>query len=296
MFEELKSSTVHTPTTLQEFGSIISRQEDSIIWAGGTYLMTRPDYFPSQENKSIIDISQIPELQRITRTDRFVEIGAMVSAAQLVEAGRLVLPQVFLSALTSIGSTIVRRQITIGGSLCIPDLRYSLSTVLAVLDAVAEIRIYLKNGKCVTRWIPISRLYDKEGKMIIFEGRFLMTQIRIGLEHGNYERFLLAGDPVRNASEAVIIAFQSEKNSNSLGKVQMCITFPRIAFFLSKEIIGQLSGLSLPIAPSMVRLIAGNLRTEIQKANPNIGDLPVERAIRMFESILHDLNTMYLEN
>jgi xanthine dehydrogenase FAD-binding subunit len=296
MYEELKSSTVHTPATLAEYGEIINRFPDAINYAGGTYLVARPDFYPSDDNKVIIDLSNIAELQRITRTDRFVEVGAMVSASQLIDAGRLVLPSILLEALSSIGSTIVCRQITIGGALCIPDNRLSLSTALAVLDAIAEIKIFMKNGKSVTRWIPVSRLYDKEGKLVNFEGRILLTHIRIGLEVGNYQKFLFAGDPFRDGSEAVILAFHAERSSNTLGKVQMCINFPRMAFFLSKEIIGQISGLTLPIPPSMIMIVTGKLRAEILNTNPNIGELPLVRALRMFESVLHDLNTLYLQS
>jgi hypothetical protein len=195
MYEELRSTTIHTPTTLSEYGQIANRFPDALNWAGGTYLMSRPGFYPMDSNIEIIDLSAVEELERITRTDRYIQIGAMVNAAQLLDTGRQILPKVLLDALLSIGSTIVRRQMTIGGSLCIPDIRLSIPTALAVLDAMAEVRVYLPNGKCSTRWIPVSRLYDKDGKLTPFEGKFLLTQIRIGLEYGNYQRFLLIGNP-----------------------------------------------------------------------------------------------------
>lgn len=140
MYEELRSTTVHTPITLSEYGQIANRFPDALNWAGGTYLMSRPNFYPMDSNIEIIDLSGIEELQRITRTDRYIEIGSMVTAAQLLDTGRQILPPVLLGALTSIGSTIVRRQITVGGSLCIPDIRLSIPTALAVLDAMAEVR------------------------------------------------------------------------------------------------------------------------------------------------------------
>ena len=296
MYEELRSTTVHTPITLSEYGQIANRFPDALNWAGGTYLMSRPNFYPMDSNIEIIDLSGIEELQRITRTDRYIEIGSMVTAAQLLDTGRQILPPVLLGALTSIGSTIVRRQITVGGSLCIPDIRLSIPTALAVLDAMAEVRIYLANGKNVTRWIPVSRLYDKDGKFVPFEGKFLLTHIRIGLQYGAYQRFLITENPMREGNFSVIIAFQAEKTAVALGKVQLCVTFPKKGFFISKEIIGQLSGINLPIAPKTIWTITGNLKGELRKTYPSLSSLQQERALRRFASILYDLNTLYLQS
>lgn len=295
-YAELRSNPIHTPTTLSEFGSIITKNPEAVLWAGGTYLMSRPGFYPTEEVFDIIDLSKMAELQRITRTDRYVDIGTMINAAQLADTGRLILPPLFLQALLSIGSTVLRRQITIGGSLCIPDYRLAIPTALSVLDAMAEMRLYLKSGRSTTKWVPVNRLYDKEGKLVNQEGRFILTHIRVGLESGNYQKFLIAGSPMHKPAEAVMIAFQAERGASSLGKVQMTITFPNMAFFINKEIIGQLTGISLPITPSQMHLVSGTLKSELQKAYPNIGPLQLARALRMFESILYDINTLYLQS
>ena len=295
-YAELRSNPIHTPTTLSEFSSVITQNPEAVLWAGGTYLMSRPGFYPTEEVFDIIDLSKMAELQRITRTDRYVDIGTMINAAQLADTGRLILPPLFLQALLSIGSMVLRRQITIGGSLCIPDYRLAIPTALSVLDAMAEMRLYLKSGRSTTKWVPVNRLYDKEGKLVNQEGRFILTHIRVGLESGNYQKFLIAGSPMHKPAEAVIIAFQAERGASSLGKVQMTITFPNMAFFINKEIIGQLTGISLPITPSQIRLVSGTLKSELQKAYPNIGPLQLARALRMFESILYDINTLYLQS
>ena len=295
-YAELRSNPIHTPTTLAEFGSVISKNPEAVLWAGGTYLMSRPNFYPTDEMVDIIDLSKMSELQRITRTDRFVDIGSMINAAQLADTGRLILPPLLLKALLSIGSTVLRRQITIGGCLCIPDYRLAIPTALSVLDTMAEMRLYLKSGRSSTKWVPISRLYDKEGKLVNQEGRFILTHIRVGLEYSNYQKFLIAGEPMHKPAETVIIAFQAERNTSSLGKVQMTITFPNMAFFINKEVIGQLTGISLPIMPLQIRQVTGTLKSELQKAYPNIGPLQLARALRMFESILYDINTLYLQS
>ncbi len=294
-YAKLSSNQIHTPSSVSEVGSILAKNQEAILWAGGTYLMTRPNFYPSKSALDVIDLSKVKELQRISRSERYVSIGAMTSAAHLADAGRLVLPKILLDALTSIHSTLVRRQITIGGTLCIPDYRLAIPTALSTLHTVVELRIFLKNGKSTTKRLPVSRLYDNKGKVINMDGRFLLTHVRIGLESGNYHKFLIVGDPMQKPTETVIIAFQAERSATFLGKVQMTITFPNMAFFINKEIIGQLTGIALPITPLQIHQITENLRSELKKAYPNLGMLQQERAYRMFESILYDINTLYLQ-
>lgn len=295
MYEELRSITVHTPATLTEFGNIIVKNPHAVLWAGGTYLMSQPDYYPSTDNRDIIDLSGITELKKITRTDRYLEIGSMATVEQLADTGRLVLPPMLLQALNSIGSAVLRSQIAIGGSICVSDLRLSIPTALAAFDAVAEMRVWLKSGKSTTRWIPLSRLYDKEGKLLNQDGPFIITHIRLGLDYGSFQRFLCAGEPYLQPSESVIIAFQAAQTATSLGKVQMCITFPSKAFFINKELIGQMSGLTLPISRTQQKTLLDTLRTEMNKAYPNINRLQLMRAVRMTESIIRDINSRYLQ-
>lgn len=294
-YAELRSNPIHTPLTVSEFGEVIQKNPEALLWAGGTYVMTRPNFYPNQETTEIIDLSQIPELKRITRTDRFLEIGSMITASQLSDT-RQVLPPLLVDALNSIGGNVLKRQITVGGSLCIPDMRLAIPTALSTLSAMAEEKLYTKHGKNVTKWIPVSRLYDKEGKLVNQEGRFLITRIRITLEQGNYQKFLIAGDPMRQPAETVIIAFQADRGANSLGKVRMTITFPNMAFFINKKVISQITDMTLPIMPAQIRLVTTTLKSELQKTYPNIGALQMGRSLRMFESILYDLNALYMQS
>lgn len=123
MYEGVRSPLIYTPRTIGEFATVIRRHPQAILWAGGTYLMSQPDYYPGEAKDGIIDLSHMEELKRITRNDRYVEIGAMVTARQLLSTGRLLLPPILQQTLQSLGTQVVRRQITIGGALCISDTR-----------------------------------------------------------------------------------------------------------------------------------------------------------------------------
>ncbi|HOE84466.1 MAG TPA: FAD binding domain-containing protein [Sphaerochaeta sp.] len=293
MFEGVRSPLIYTPRSLSEFATVIGRHPQAILWAGGTYLMSRSDYYPTEARDGIIDLSYMEELKRITRTDRYVEIGAMVTARQLLSAGRLLLPPILQQTLSSIGTQIVRRQVTVGGSLCISDARFSLSTTLAILAATAEVKRY-DNGKVTTHWIPIAKLYEKDGKLNLGAKNALLTRIRIGLEFGDFQRFVVFGDPIRRSDECGIVALQAKREQNGLSKVQFCVTFPGKAFHISKDIESKLSGSALPIHPEKVNILSHELVAELTKMHSTISELQLERARRIFESFLHDLNSQSL--
>jgi len=256
--------------------------------------MSQKEYYPSNSKDAIIDLGGMEEMKKITRNDRFVEIGSMVSASQLLYAGKLVLPEILQETLETLASQIVRRQITIGGSLCIPDERLALSTTLAILDASAEFKFY-QGGKVSTHWIPVARMYDKEGKLSLGVENALMTRIRIGLDYGDFHSFMSVEDPIRNMDKCVIFAFQAKRTQNSLSKVQFCMNFPTKAFHMSKDIESRLSSLTLPIRPERVNTISYELVAELKKQHSTITELQLERGRRMFESVLHGLNSKALQ-
>lgn len=293
MLEGVRSPLVYTPRSVNEFATIIARHPHAVIWAGGTYLMSRPQYYPSEANDGIIDLAAMEELKRITRNDRYVEIGAMVTAGQLLSAGRLLLPSLLQQTLRSLGTQIVRRQITVGGSLCIVGERLSLATALAILPATAEIKRFDGN-KATTHWVAVSKLYDKEGMLTIADQPFLLTRIRIGLEFGDFQRFLLFGDAVRNPLECGIVAFHAKREQNGLSKAQFSVAFPRKAFHISRDLESKLSGVALPIHPERVNTLSYELVAELTKMHHAISDLQLERVRRIFESFLHDLNSQSL--
>jgi len=293
VYEGIRSPVIHTPKTLSEFAAIAWRYPQAILWAGGTYLMSQKEYYPSEIKDGIIDLGGMEELKKITRNDRFVEIGSMVTTSQLLSAGKLVLPDILQETLRTLASQIVRHQVTIGGSLCVPDLRLPLSTTLAVLDAMAEIKYY-QGGKVSTHWIPIAKLYDREGKLLLGEQKALLTRVRIGLEYGDYQKIITVEDPIRTTDECVIVAFQAKRSQNSLNKAQFCITFPNKAFHISKDLESKLSGITLPIHPERVNTLSYELVTELTKMHSAISDLQLERGRRIFESFLHELNAKSL--
>ncbi len=77
MYEGIRSPAVHMPKTMSDLVSASTRFPNATFWAGGTYIMSRHDYYPTRDSNDIIYLAGVPELNRINRTDRFLEIGSI---------------------------------------------------------------------------------------------------------------------------------------------------------------------------------------------------------------------------
>jgi len=291
--EATRSPMIHQPRTLNELSLLFQRIENPLLWAGGTHLMSKSDFYPSPPNRQIIDLGEIEELKRISRTDRYVDIGSMVTTSSLLSAGKLVLPSILKSALGSIVNHITRRQITIGGAVCEPESRMAFSTALAVLDAQAEIRRW-EEGRFTSAWTPVNRLYDKNGSLLLRDAPFVLTKIRLGLEWGDFQRFVLIDNPIRKPDTAILVAFQATRNQTALTKVRFSASFPRKAFYISPELENQLSLLNLPIHPDRVNTISYEMVHDLMNRHESITEFQAERTRRVFESFLHELNIQTL--
>ncbi len=117
------------PSTLSELLNIKNQNPDSKIWAGGTGLMGKQKRKTPTLPASIIQISRISELKKIRRTERFLEIGALASINRILNVGQHVLPYALAQAMRLIKPSAIRNTATLGGHLCMPDVRLNLFSV-----------------------------------------------------------------------------------------------------------------------------------------------------------------------
>ena len=166
MYVELRSPNIHEPASMTEYNNTIVnyRGTTPFLWAGGTEIMSEPDFYPAlRGNMEIISLDRIEELHHFLRNDRYAEFGAMVSINEIAQAGKLVLPKILLDTINGTATRTVRERITIGGSLCTRRFKTALASTLMILDAAVELR-YMKK-RMHSKWFQISRIYDKDGRL-----------------------------------------------------------------------------------------------------------------------------------
>ena len=256
--------------------------------------MSRPDFYPNPNQRDIISLSGIQDLSRIYHADRYLEAGAMVTIQQLLTIGSLLFSKEQNNAISSIGSSVIRNQATVGGSLCTSDMRFTLSCILATLNAQAEIRMISKTAN--TRWIPVSKLYDRKGNFL-FADSALLTRVRIPTDSTSQYQFIsrTLDSPMLNPSESVIFGLQYSISQGSITTPNLCITLPDSCFYMSQDFDNLLSTLVFPITQEKTAKVSKRLVSDLKlSVRQNANPLQIERAARLLDVVLNEINTNYL--
>jgi len=198
-------SKVFFPATVQELFSQWQRTGDAAICAGGTgFILAQGQHAPRFPD-SVISLQNLKELTRISRTERYLEIGSMVTLNKIINLGKI-LPQALNYALRRVAGLQVRNQATIGGNICFPSGKLDSAVPMIALDAQYELRTVQSS-----RWISAAQFSASPSPPL--ESGELLTRIRIPLEpwaFTAYRKFHSAGSTTGEGS--ILFAMNNEKN------------------------------------------------------------------------------------
>jgi CO/xanthine dehydrogenase FAD-binding subunit len=173
---------VFFPSSFPELFSSWSKFPDAVPFAGGTGLIWGQGKQALDLPRNIIALNKLEDLHRITRTEQYLEIGAMVQLNEIIRLGKIV-PEALTRCLENISGPHLRNLATIGGNICYPLRRLDSSAPLIALDAHFELRSAQNS-----RWISASRFSSLPGSVGL-NPQELLTRIRIPLEQWNYTVF-----------------------------------------------------------------------------------------------------------
>lgn len=92
------------------------KQEFKYI-AGGTDVMVNR-YQKTEESPCLVDLTKIPELNEVSSDDEYLNIGTMVTLAELKNHSKIVNEfPALIEAAQSVGSPLIRKTATIGGNI-----------------------------------------------------------------------------------------------------------------------------------------------------------------------------------
>ncbi|MDR2619216.1 MAG: FAD binding domain-containing protein [Treponema sp.] len=197
---------VFFPSNLQELFSAWSRFPDAVPYAGGTGIIRDQEKRVPVLPRNIIALDNLEDLRRITRTERYLEIGAAVRLSEILNLGKIV-PEILTKTLEGIAGPALRNLATIGGNICYRPSRLDTSAPLAALDAHYELRTADS-----ARWISASRFSSLPGPPAL-EPQELLTRIRIPLEQWNYSIYRKFTSPGNNeAGKVIVFILKNQKN------------------------------------------------------------------------------------
>jgi CO/xanthine dehydrogenase FAD-binding subunit len=175
-------SQVFSPAAFAELFSAWARFPGAVPFAGGTSLLRSQGQRVPSLPQNILSLDRLEELRRITRTERYLEIGAMVTLDEILRLGKIV-PEALTRCLEHVAGPQTRNLATIGGNLCNSGRWLDTAAPMIALDAHYELRTA---GQ--TRWISAARFSSVLGKPAL-SSQELLTRIRIPLDQWNYSLF-----------------------------------------------------------------------------------------------------------
>jgi CO/xanthine dehydrogenase FAD-binding subunit len=187
--------------------------------------------------QNILSLEKLEELRRITRTERYLEIGAMVRLSEIIRLGKIV-PEVLTKCLMGIASPQLRNIATIGGNVANPARRLDSTAPMIALDAHYELR-----SAQSARWIAASRFSSLPGAPSL-DAKELLTRIRIPLEQWNYSLYRKFNTLGSNEPGGVII-FILRNQKNILEDIR--VVYSGDSVFREKNAEALLVGKKLPL-------------------------------------------------
>ncbi|QQO08050.1 FAD binding domain-containing protein [Breznakiella homolactica] len=235
---DVPHSQVFFPTTMTQLFSAWNRFPSAIPFAGGTGLLYGQGNHEFTLPSNILSLDRLEELHRISRTERYLEIGAMVGIDEILRLGKIV-PEALNRTLRETANPLVRNIATIGGNICFPNRRLDASCPMVALDARYELRT-----AAASRWVSAARFTPLQGTPV-FNKQELLTRIRIPLEHWDYTVFRKIGARQFGDTDNGVILFIARAQKNILSEVRLVFSGENLLRDKNSE--STLAGKQLPL-------------------------------------------------
>jgi CO/xanthine dehydrogenase FAD-binding subunit len=223
---------VYRPRSLNGLLRLYSLDPDALLYAGGTAIALRAAAGrerPFRLPPRLVMLGNVPELGRITRTPRHLDIGAGVTLSRALSTGRNVLPAVLAQAIASVGTPPVRNLGTIGGNLCAGwEEGGAVPSALAVLDGQVELR-----SASGARWVRAWLAEPRRGEVL--------TRVRIPMEEWQAQGF-------RRLPSGLTLAAAARLGRGALEALHFCLAGPGFGLLRSRELEDSLKNARLPLA------------------------------------------------
>jgi CO/xanthine dehydrogenase FAD-binding subunit len=233
---------VFSPMSLSELSFTWNKFPQAVLLTGGTSTSRnkKENNFFSFEN--ILSLHNIKELQKISRTEHYIEIGATVTIADLLSMGKLI-PEALTKTAQDLAAAQTKNMTTLGGQICGLSST-SIQAALLALDAQYELYSAITGN---SKWISAARflsVFTAENKE-----HELLTKIRLPLEKWDFVLCNGFTENVEGSQNANKIIFLSRIQKNILRDVHIVMTREDVmpGIMRDKDIELFLEGNTLPL-------------------------------------------------
>jgi len=280
---------IYSPSSIQDLLRIYSLNKDALIYAGGTRSLLNNEGDQLYMKGSVINLMGIEDLQKISRTDRYLELGATVTISRILELGKSIVPEALYSALKLLGPPPIRNMATIGGNICVHENRMDLFPILHIHDAQIELRKQkdLRTARRLlkgdSRWIPASRFINSEGKISLSPGEIL-TRIRVPNENWPYQSYTKTGE----FSSPLIFAALANVDKYIISDFRICFSTSKEKTIRNRDLEANLIGHRLPLSRKEISHVNEKIRETFHSLSET--DFTIARAIALTDQFIEKIS------
>jgi CO/xanthine dehydrogenase FAD-binding subunit len=287
---------VFRPKSLGGLLRLYARNPDALLYAGGTALVPQlrgPAGGSLELPPKVIYLGNVVELGRISRTQRYLDIGTTLSLARIMSVGRNVLPKVLQAALGSVANPSVRNLATLGGNLCSGDGGGDTLPALSAVGAQVELR-----SLGTTRWLRVERFAHPTGAAVLRPGE-IACRVRVPLEEWDFQVYRKVGRRHGSDRACLSLAGVARLPKGTLEALHCSFGGLGLGAVPGREIEARLKSARLPLAPKTVDALLEELRRLLESRMPAAvsggGQYRPATALRLFRWFLAGLNEKSLE-
>jgi CO/xanthine dehydrogenase FAD-binding subunit len=255
----------------------------AVIFSGGTENILKSESKKLTMPGEVIYTGYVEDLNRMKRTERYLEIGASTVINRLIDKGKRVIPEILIKALESINPPNFRNIVTLGGLICRRDVRNSVFAVLSILDAKIELRT--QNS---SRWIGISHLFNENG--IVIANDEVLCRIRILLKdytasyYREVENFHLA------EGNRIIFSALINAPKENISFIKFVFSISGSEIIRDREIESELLSLSLPLNHKIISMTISHFSDRLKSKYSHLSEYQKYIILNLFRWFLLEIN------
>ena len=289
----LKEVRVFRPKSLGGTLRLYTRNPGALLYAGGTEIVRqalRGSGRPLELPQKVIYLGNVQELNRISRGQRYLDIGSVLDLSRILSIGRNVLPPVLFETLSAIATPGVRNLATLGGNIAMRACRGDCLPALSVIDTQLELRTA---GS--TRWVEVGDFFNRRNLPDLRPGEIL-TRIRVPLEEWDFAvtRKVDGGMGfVTSLSFAGVARFPK----GTIEALHFCIGGLKDPVFRMAVLEERLKNAALPIPSKLTDTLFRDLGDALanQVEDTPKGHYRAATSLRLFRSFLEQINIRSLD-
>jgi CO/xanthine dehydrogenase FAD-binding subunit len=187
-----------------------------------------------------ISLDFIDELKKISRTERYLEIGSKAPLRDILKLDRSV-PKILRQVLEGTASPFLNPLVSFGACVHPKNQRSEIVAALTALDA----RYELRSSSTSSRWLSASR-YASLAEQGVVSNRELLTRIRIPLDEWDYSIYRKLRQIDDTGTGSMMLLFLTKMQKDILTDIRVVLAAGTVHREKSAESF--LTGKHLPLA------------------------------------------------